>query len=128
MTAIEALRLILPMAKGYAHAHPVGSNAAYIEAAEAVLAAPAQAEPVAGWISVDDRMPEAETTCLVYSKHAWEKTPSIKIDKWSEQHECPVPFSSVSVPIGLGWDDHDDYWEVSHWHPLPSPPTNGEGA
>lgn len=34
----EALRLILPMAKGYAAEHWVGSNAAYIAEAEAVLA------------------------------------------------------------------------------------------
>ena len=33
----DALRLILPMAKGYAHAHQVGSNAAYIEDAEKAL-------------------------------------------------------------------------------------------
>ena len=32
-----ALRLILPMAKGYASAHPVGNNAAFIAEAEAVL-------------------------------------------------------------------------------------------
>jgi len=34
----EALRLVLPMAKGYAAAHPVGSNALYIETAEQQLA------------------------------------------------------------------------------------------
>ena len=33
----EALELVLPMAKGYAHAHPVGSNALYIADAEAAL-------------------------------------------------------------------------------------------
>ena len=31
------LRLILPMAKGYARAHPVGNNAAYIAEAEAAI-------------------------------------------------------------------------------------------
>lgn len=39
-----ALRLILPMAKGYAMDHPVGSNAAYISQAEAALAASAAPE------------------------------------------------------------------------------------
>ena len=33
----DALRLILPMAKGYAHAHPVGNNQKFIEQAEAAL-------------------------------------------------------------------------------------------
>jgi hypothetical protein len=34
---LAALKLILPLAKGYAHAHPVGSNAWYVEqAAEAI--------------------------------------------------------------------------------------------
>lgn len=37
-TVRDALRLILPLAKGYAHAHPVGSNARHIQEAEAVLA------------------------------------------------------------------------------------------
>ena len=35
---LEALRLILPMAKGYAALHPVGSNAAYCEQASAAIA------------------------------------------------------------------------------------------
>ena len=34
----EALRLILPLAKGYAHAHPVGSNQEYVNDARAILA------------------------------------------------------------------------------------------
>lgn len=37
--ARAALRLILPLAKGYAAAHPVGSNADYVAAAEAALEA-----------------------------------------------------------------------------------------
>lgn len=36
--AIEALALILPMAKGYAHQHPVGNNSAFCDQAEAALA------------------------------------------------------------------------------------------
>jgi len=33
----EALSIILPMAKGYAHAHPVGSNAEKVAQAEALI-------------------------------------------------------------------------------------------
>lgn len=41
----DALRMILPMAKGYAAAHPVGSNAAKISDAESVLATLPAAAP-----------------------------------------------------------------------------------
>lgn len=34
----EALELIIPLAKGYAHAHPVGSNERYVQQAVEVLA------------------------------------------------------------------------------------------
>lgn len=34
----EALRVILPMAKGYAHEHPVGNNAFMVQEAELALA------------------------------------------------------------------------------------------
>lgn len=33
----EMLRLVLPLAKGYAVAHPVGSNQEYVDAADAFL-------------------------------------------------------------------------------------------
>lgn len=36
--AINLLRLILPLAKGYAHEHPVGSNRQYVNDAEEFLA------------------------------------------------------------------------------------------
>lgn len=36
---VEALNLVLPMAKGYASEHRVGSNAEYVLAAEEALAA-----------------------------------------------------------------------------------------
>jgi len=37
--AREALELIVPLAKGYAAEHPVGSNQQYVEIAQAALAA-----------------------------------------------------------------------------------------
>ena len=45
---VEALELILPLAKGYAHAHKVGSNAKYVRFAEEVVAnaTPDTAEPM----------------------------------------------------------------------------------
>lgn len=85
------------------------------------------AEPLAptGWISVDERMPEDGTECLIYIPDG-SGDGCIQTDMWREQHECPVDFSTVSVPIGLAWDCHD-YTEVSHWMPLPAPPA-GNGA
>lgn len=37
--ALEALTLILPLAKGYAYANPVGSNSAYCSQSESAIAA-----------------------------------------------------------------------------------------
>ena len=42
---VEALRLILPLAKGYMAAHPIESNIRYVHAAEAALAAHSPVQP-----------------------------------------------------------------------------------
>ena len=42
---VEALRLILPLAKGYVAAHPIESNIRYVHAAEAALAAYPPVQP-----------------------------------------------------------------------------------
>lgn len=74
------------------------------------------------WISVDERMPQPGTECLVYGPHAFFSTdPYVRIDTWDEQYEAPVGFSSVTVPVGLGWAD-SALEEVTHWMPLPPPP------
>lgn len=66
--ATDALRLILPMAKAYASANNVGSNQAYVQQAEDLLAAPpqaiaaqtAQAVPLC-WVP-EDELPESMPT------------------------------------------------------------------
>lgn len=73
------------------------------------------------WISVEEQIPEIGTECLVWSKQSWEKEPSAKIDRWDEQREAPVSWSSETIPIGPGWDEHD-FESVSHWMLLPPPP------
>jgi hypothetical protein len=78
-----------------------------------------------GWISVEDRMPEAGTDCLVWGQSSYLKAPHVRIDKWDEQHECPVSFSTATVPIGLGWDE-SLFDEVTHWMPLPASPGTAE--
>ena len=44
ISVVEALKLVLPMAKGYASEHRIGSNAEYVLAAEEALAALAKAK------------------------------------------------------------------------------------
>lgn len=83
-------------------------------------AAPAAQQPAeGGWISVDERMPEDGQTVLVFTPGM--PVLDIWIDTWREQHEAPVSFSSATVPIGLGWDDHE-FEAITHWQPLPAPP------
>jgi hypothetical protein len=79
----------------------------------------ASAEPI--WISVSERMPEPETDCLVWSHPSWSKHPFASVDRWGEQHEAPVAWSSATIPIGLGWDS-SNFDDVTHWMPLPAAP------
>jgi hypothetical protein len=74
------------------------------------------------WISVADRMPEPDTECIVWSPGNAQHGPYAYLDTWREQRECPVSFSTVSVPVGLGWDS-SPFKEITHWMPLPPPPS-----
>jgi hypothetical protein len=77
-----------------------------------------------GWIAVAERMPAPDTTCLVWARESWRGTDAfgLAIDTWQEQREAPLAeYPSATVPIGLGWDEHD-FDEVTHWMPLPEPP------
>lgn len=76
----------------------------------------------AQWVSVQERMPPIGVEVLVYSKSPRWHAPHISFDIWDEQHEAPVSFSSATIPVGLGWNDHDDFESVTHWAPLPEPP------
>ena len=68
------------------------------------------------WISVQDRMPSDESVVM-----AWNGD-SIVFERWMERHESPVEWSSVTVPIGKAWDEHE-FEEITHWMPLPPAPT-----
>lgn len=77
------------------------------------------------WVSVDERMPEPGTECIVWCREVVPGFgPYAKIDTWDEQREAPVGWSSVTVPIGFGWND-SDYEDVTHWRALPPPPAHG---
>lgn len=54
---LDALTWVLPMAKGYAAAHPVGNNAGIIEAAEEALAR-ARSRPVVASVTLEGRQGE----------------------------------------------------------------------
>jgi hypothetical protein len=82
---------------------------------------PEAREHSSGWISVEDRMPEPETECLVYGETKWSTEPCVCVDTWTMQREAPLSFSSATIEIGYGWDEHE-YEEVTHWMPLPAPP------
>lgn len=81
-----------------------------------------------GWVSVEERMPEPGTECLVWvvsSPWAQPGTHYAALDTWDEQHEAPLSFSSATIPIGLGWGDHE-YEDITHWQPIPAPPNSKE--
>lgn len=73
------------------------------------------------WIPVTERLPEVGTDCLVWMRPSWAKAPFAQVDRWDEQHECPVEWSTATIPIGPGWDGAE-FDDVSHWMPLPHPP------
>lgn len=97
-------------------AHFVAYPQDYAAAPAAPVAAPAPSE----WISVADRLPEVGQRVMVFTPIA-RFGESMFFDTWDEQHECPVSFSSISVPIGDGWNEHD-FEEITHWMPLPAHP------
>jgi hypothetical protein len=107
------------------HAGLIKAKAA-IESIDAALSQPvgeAGPQVPAGWIAVDERMPEPGTDCIVWHReYVKGRGPFAKIDRWDEQRECPVSFSTVSIPVGMGWDE-SEFEDVTHWMPLPASPS-----
>jgi hypothetical protein len=87
---------------------------------------PADGKPCApvpaGWTDPHEALPAIGEQVLVYSLQPWEKAPSIKLDTWDEQREAPLSFSTETIPIGPGWDEHDDFEAVLAWMRLPTVP------
>ena len=81
----------------------------------------AQSGAVGAWVSVNDRLPEDGTECLVIVKYGNDPKFYRVIDTWRMQREAPVSFSSATIETGLMWDDHD-FDDVLFWQPLPAPP------
>lgn len=116
---VEPLTPMLPAARDRLRA----SIKAGIEAALAAAPAPS------GWIACSERMPPQGEEVLV-----WQPEPSFKggavvaLDKWDEQYEAPVSFSSATIPVGLGWDSGVEWEHITHWMPLPGAPGDAAPA
>jgi len=61
------------------------------------------------WISVDDRLPEDGEVVFVYCKE-------------NDRLEC-VPFVGQWPLVIINWETGDSTSPVTHWMPLPTPPT-----
>ena len=59
-----------------------------------------------GWISVKDRLPERGTRCLIYAAQG------------------KAHYTSIANFNGyFGLSGRRAYWKVTHWMPIPEPPT-----
>jgi hypothetical protein len=72
------------------------------------------------WISVEERLPTDDEPVLIYTPAG--KYGKVWIDCWQMQREAPLSFSSATIETGFMWDEHE-FEEVSHWMPLPQPPS-----
>ena len=72
-----------------------------------------------GWVSVKERMPEAETIVIVYGrmKYAWEKDFSRFVDVATYDGQF---FDTVN-----DWYEGQQYFDIVYWMPLPEPPKEG---
>lgn len=69
------------------------------------------------WVSVEDRLPEKNTPVLIYHVRY-----GMEIDSWADLYDIPVYFSSQSIIVGEGWENHDDLEKITHWMELPESP------
>ncbi|MCY1219508.1 hypothetical protein D9M72_314870 [compost metagenome] len=128
--AVEAYEAMLAAADPYPKGEVVGPcvcgswpGGECLRCAQLLSAAP-QSD---GWILPSDSLPEPDVDVIVWSQHFWEKAPSAKIDQWSMQREAPLEFSSATIEVGFGWNEHDDFESVIAWKAInPPAPTQGQ--
>lgn len=72
------------------------------------------------WIPVTERLPpDGDVEVLVYVPTG--KYNHVDMDVWQMHTDQPAGYGP-SVEIGLMWGNHE-FEEVTHWMPLPKPPT-----
>ena len=72
-----------------------------------------EAEPVNGWISVDDRPPEPKSWVMVYIEYP---SPVFEIERGIQK------MSSIKKTFYDGKSFYCDFGTITHWMPLPEPP------
>jgi hypothetical protein len=72
------------------------------------------------WIDVNDRLPDTNRQVLVWTVFGF------GLDQWDEINEAPVSFSSQTICVGEGWQDHD-FDQVTHWAEITPPTERAEG-
>lgn len=78
-------------------------------------------EHSSGWVSVEERMPEPDSGAVL----VWLMWGYSALDEWHSYREDPTGMGGPTMDMGFMWRDFD-YEEVTHWMPLPAPPTSGQ--
>jgi hypothetical protein len=74
-----------------------------------------------GWIKVSDRMPEENERVICYGVHEYGKEEFyVAPGYWFYKHEGKVQWSTLEWD-GVGGNQY--FRTVTHWQPLPVPPT-----
>lgn len=77
---------------------------------------------MSNWIKVEDRLPELRKAVLVYAPGMKEPITCMYYDPESDSAEFGEWVSEPSVPGRGGWVSLTAS-EVTHWMPLPEPPS-----
>jgi hypothetical protein len=83
---------------------------------------PSAWRPTDGWVPVTERLPEPDSgEVLVYLSGGM-----YALDEWHTYREDPLGLSTThTIDMGEMWRTFD-FDEVTHWQPLPPPPSAGE--
>lgn len=81
-----------------------------------------------GWISVDERMPDEETACLVYTPEGKDEPPRIDLEYfcdgcWNVHNDHYEHFCCIAKGGDENWTGPSAKAPYTHWMPLPDAPT-----
>ena len=66
------------------------------------------------WIRVEDRLPEKDQECIVYSSEI-----GVMVETFEDRHAANNWLVDIQA-----WCGRCEEYEVTHWMPLPEPPKN----